>query len=80
MEGPRFSSKAESHMFRQWGCDVINMTTVPEVSFLLILVLSMKVILMWSECKRLACWAREWMGVSVCGKEWKDGLVGHGSV
>lgn len=31
IEGPRYSSKAESHMFRQWGGDVINMTTVPEV-------------------------------------------------
>jgi len=31
IEGPRFSSKAESMMFRSWGCDVINMTTIPEV-------------------------------------------------
>lgn len=31
IEGPRFSSKAESHMFRQWGGDVVNMSTVPEV-------------------------------------------------
>lgn len=31
VEGPRFSSRAESLMFRQWGADVINMTTVPEV-------------------------------------------------
>lgn len=31
IEGPRFSTKAESHMFRSWGADVINMTTVPEV-------------------------------------------------
>lgn len=31
IEGPRFSSKAESLMFKQWGGDVINMTTVPEV-------------------------------------------------
>ncbi|MBI2545989.1 S-methyl-5'-thioadenosine phosphorylase [Candidatus Woesearchaeota archaeon] len=31
VEGPRFSTKAESHMFRQWGADVINMSTVPEV-------------------------------------------------
>ncbi|XP_047496874.1 S-methyl-5'-thioadenosine phosphorylase-like [Penaeus chinensis] len=31
IEGPRFSSKAESKMFRHWGGDVINMTTVPEV-------------------------------------------------
>jgi len=31
IEGPRFSSVPESHMFRAWGGDVINMTTVPEV-------------------------------------------------
>ncbi|XP_061765497.1 S-methyl-5'-thioadenosine phosphorylase [Nerophis ophidion] len=31
IEGSRFSSRAESLMFRQWGADVINMTTVPEV-------------------------------------------------
>jgi len=31
IEGPRFSTKAESRMFRQWGGDVINMSTVPEV-------------------------------------------------
>ncbi|KAF0289551.1 S-methyl-5'-thioadenosine phosphorylase [Amphibalanus amphitrite] len=32
IEGSRFSTRAESHMFRSWGCDVINMTTVPEVT------------------------------------------------
>lgn len=31
IEGPRFSSKAESFMHRQWGGHIINMTTVPEV-------------------------------------------------
>lgn len=31
IEGPRFSSRAESRMFRQWGGDIINMTTCPEV-------------------------------------------------
>jgi 5'-methylthioadenosine phosphorylase len=31
IEGPRFSSRAESHMFRKLGADVINMSTVPEV-------------------------------------------------
>ncbi|XP_039947161.1 S-methyl-5'-thioadenosine phosphorylase isoform X2 [Hirundo rustica] len=31
IEGPRFSSRAESCVFRSWGADVINMTTVPEV-------------------------------------------------
>ena len=30
IEGPRFSTRAESNLFRSWGCDVINMTTVPE--------------------------------------------------
>lgn len=31
IEGPRFSSKAESFMFQNWGADVINMSTAPEV-------------------------------------------------
>jgi 5'-methylthioadenosine phosphorylase len=31
IEGPRFSTKAESNIFRQWKADVVNMTTVPEV-------------------------------------------------
>ena len=31
IEGPRFSTKAESHMFRSWNADVINMSTFPEV-------------------------------------------------
>jgi 5'-methylthioadenosine phosphorylase len=30
IEGPRFSTKAESHAFRQWGMDIIGMTAVPE--------------------------------------------------
>ena len=30
MEGPQFSTKAESHMYRAWGCDVIGMTNMPE--------------------------------------------------
>jgi len=30
IEGPRFSTKAESHMFRLWGADLINMSTAPE--------------------------------------------------
>jgi len=31
IEGPRFSSRAESNMFRLWGADLVNMTLVPEV-------------------------------------------------
>ncbi len=30
MEGPQFSSLAESKLFRQWECDVIGMTNMPE--------------------------------------------------
>lgn len=30
IEGPRFSTRAESRMFRIWGADVINMSTAPE--------------------------------------------------
>ena len=29
IEGPRFSTKAESRMFRMWGADVVGMTLVP---------------------------------------------------
>jgi 5'-methylthioadenosine phosphorylase len=32
IEGPRFSTRAESHMFRSFGADVINMSTAPEVA------------------------------------------------
>lgn len=31
IEGPRYSSKAESLMYRLWGGDVVTMTAVPEV-------------------------------------------------
>ncbi|MBI2126319.1 MAG: S-methyl-5'-thioadenosine phosphorylase [Thaumarchaeota archaeon] len=31
IEGPRFSTRAESKMFRQWGAHIIGMTLVPEV-------------------------------------------------
>ncbi len=30
MEGPQFSTRAESRLYRQWGCDVIGMTAMPE--------------------------------------------------
>lgn len=32
IEGPRFSTKSESNMFRLWGADVINMSTCPEAA------------------------------------------------
>ena len=30
IEGPRFSTKAESRLYRQWGLDIIGMTAMPE--------------------------------------------------
>lgn len=30
IEGPRFSTRAESRAFRQWGADIIGMTAIPE--------------------------------------------------
>ena len=33
MEGPQFSTKAESRLYRQWGVDVIGMTNMPEANY-----------------------------------------------
>ncbi len=30
IEGPRFSTRGESHLYRQWGMDLVGMTTSPE--------------------------------------------------
>lgn len=30
MEGPQFSTRAESHLYRSWGCQIIGMTGMPE--------------------------------------------------
>ncbi len=30
MEGPQFSSRAESNLYRSWDCDVVGMTNMPE--------------------------------------------------
>jgi len=30
IEGPQFSTQAESHLYRSWDCDVIGMTNMPE--------------------------------------------------
>ena len=30
MEGPQFSSRAESELYRSWSCDVVGMTNMPE--------------------------------------------------
>lgn len=30
IEGPQFSTRAESRLYRDWGCDIIGMTSMPE--------------------------------------------------
>ena len=30
IEGPQFSTRAESRLYRQWGCDIVGMTGMPE--------------------------------------------------
>lgn len=32
IEGPRFSTKAESNLYRSWNADLVNMTLAPEVT------------------------------------------------
>lgn len=32
MEGPQFSTRAESNLYRSWGCSVIGMTNMPEAT------------------------------------------------
>lgn len=34
MEGPQFSTRAESRLYRSWGCDVVGMTAMPEARLL----------------------------------------------
>jgi 5'-methylthioadenosine phosphorylase len=31
IEGPRYSTKAESNLFRSWNASIVNMTVCPEV-------------------------------------------------
>ena len=42
IEGPRFSTKAESLLFKSWNCDVINMTTGKMIMNIKYLIRNMK--------------------------------------
>ncbi|KAL9087596.1 MAG: hypothetical protein Q9159_003546 [Coniocarpon cinnabarinum] len=35
IEGPQFSTRAESNLYRNWGCDVVNMSALPEAKLAL---------------------------------------------
>ncbi|CAD5225367.1 unnamed protein product [Bursaphelenchus okinawaensis] len=62
IEGPRYSSRAESNMFRQWGATVINMTVVPEVILALELGIPYQSIALSTDYD---CWKDDTEGVSV---------------
>ncbi|OAA79324.1 Purine nucleoside phosphorylase [Akanthomyces lecanii RCEF 1005] len=53
MEGPQFSTRAESHMYRSWGGSVINMSTLPEAKLAREAELSYQVICMATDYD---CW------------------------
>lgn len=62
MEGPQFSSLAESRLYRQWGCDVIGMTNMPEAKLAREAELPYATIAMITDYD---CWREETEAVSV---------------
>lgn len=62
IEGPRFSTRAESGMFRLWGADIINMSVAPEAILANELAIPYAVIAMstdydsWKEDERPVTW------------------------
>ena len=62
IEGPRFSTRAESHLYRQWKCDVINMSACPEVFIARELELPYQMVCMVTDYD---CWKEDEEGVSV---------------
>ena len=62
MEGPQFSSRAESHLYRQWGCDVIGMTNAPEAKLAREAELPYATVAMVTDYD---CWREEEEGVTV---------------
>ena len=62
MEGPQFSSLAESKLYRQWGCDVIGMTNMPEAKLAREAELPYATVAMVTDYD---CWREETEAVSV---------------
>ncbi len=62
MEGPQFSSLAESRLYRSWGCDVIGMTNMPEAKLAREAELPYATIAMVTDYD---CWREETDAVSV---------------
>ncbi len=62
MEGPQFSSLAESKLYRSWGCDVIGMTNMPEAKLAREAELPYATVAMVTDYD---CWREETAAVSV---------------
>ncbi|MBX3594587.1 S-methyl-5'-thioadenosine phosphorylase [Sphingomonas sp.] len=62
MEGPQFSTRAESHLYRSWGCCVIGMTAMPEAKLAREAELPFAMIGMVTDYD---CWREEEAGVDV---------------
>lgn len=62
MEGPQFSTRAESRMYRSWGCDVIGMTAMPEAKLAREAELPYALVGMVTDYD---CWREEESGVEV---------------
>jgi len=62
MEGPQFSTRAESLLYRQWGCDVIGMTAMPEAKLAREAELPYALVGMVTDYD---CWREEEAGVDV---------------
>ena len=62
MEGPQFSTRAESRLYRQWGCDVIGMTAMPEAKLAREAELPYALVGMVTDYD---CWREEEAGVDV---------------
>jgi 5'-methylthioadenosine phosphorylase len=62
MEGPQFSTRAESLLYRSWGCDVIGMTNMPEAKLAREAEISYATIAMVTDYD---CWHEEHAAVDV---------------
>lgn len=62
IEGPQFSTRAESHMYRQWGAHVIGMTAMPEARLAREAELPYAILGMVTDYD---CWREEEAGVEV---------------
>lgn len=62
MEGPAFSTRAESHLYRSWGADIINMSALPESKLARELEISYQMVCMSTDYD---CWKEEEEAVTV---------------